>query len=152
MCNKLRIIPCRSLDGNYSKIDIRFNKLYNNGRQHLINELLFVFFLQITIMILIGRRLAIQPCAFYPTASAPKTAPEYQTTCRPRKSLRWLPSPLTMPSTTTTSNCTRKYSMANAETPTGVTSKPLSSCRTSTPTTRRCRKPTGKDTKSQCTL
>ena len=44
--------------------------------------------LVITITILIAHRLVIQPCAFYPTASAPKTAPEYQTTCRPKKSLR----------------------------------------------------------------
>lgn len=121
-----------------------------NFNVNLTIEKYLYFFFQTTITILIARRLAIRPCAFYPTVSAPKTVPEYQMTYRPKKCLKWSPSLSTMPSTTITLNCTKKYSMANVKIPTVAISKPLSSCRTNTPIIRPSKRPTEKVTKSLC--
>lgn len=104
--------------------------------------------LQTWTMIPIVLHLAILPCAFFPTVSALKMVLPSPGTSHPRMSLRWLPSPSMMPSTTTTSNCTKISSTGNARIPTDVTSRLLTLSPTSTLTIPLFKKRTEKVMKS----
>lgn len=92
------------------------------------------------------------PSVCCPTASARRTAPPSPVTCPTRTCPRWSLSPLMTPSTTTTSNSTKRCSTARGRTPTGVTSRLLSLWVINTPTTRPCKKFTGRDTRSRYIL
>lgn len=106
---------------------------------------------QTSTMIQIVHHHVIQPYASYPTASVRRMVRLFQAIYPAKMYQWWLRSHLMMPSTTTTSTCTKKSSTANAKIQMAAKSKPRISYHTNIPTIRPCKKLIVKVTKLQFT-
>lgn len=100
-------------------------------------------------MIQIVHRHVIQLFAFCPTVSVARMAQLFPAICHQKMCQWWSQSHLTMPSTTTTSNYTKKFSMESVKIQTVVTLRQHTLYRTNTPTIQLYKKLTAKVMRSQ---